>query len=189
MIRFLTAGESHGPQLTAILEGIPAGLDLSQADIDTALARRQVGYGSGGRMQIEKDHVRITSGVMNGKTTGAPIALIVENRDFKNWKERDITPITTPRPGHADLTGAVKYGYRAHPTPPLSHPPAPVGRAGGVPPRAAHLPAVPAAHHQRGGLLRHARHLRDPAPRGIAAVGPVAPGVARGGGGGVRAIS
>lgn len=112
MLRFLTAGESHGPMLTAILEGLPAGLPLSQADIDTDLARRQKGYGSGGRMQIERDHVRITSGVMNGQTTGGPIALIVENRDFKNWKDRDITPITTPRPGHADLTGAVKYGYR-----------------------------------------------------------------------------
>ena len=112
MIRFLTAGESHGPQLTAILDGIPAGLELKQEDIDNALYRRQVGYGSGGRMQIEKDHVRITSGVMNGKTTGSPITLVVENRDFKNWKEKDITPITTPRPGHADLTGAVKYGYR-----------------------------------------------------------------------------
>lgn len=112
MIRFFTAGESHGPMLTAILEGIPAGLPLSAADIDVELARRQKGYGSGGRMSIEKDHVRITSGLMNGRTTGGPIALLVENRDWKNWKERDITPMTTPRPGHADLTGAVKYGYR-----------------------------------------------------------------------------
>lgn len=111
-IRFFTAGESHGPELTAILEGMPAGLPLSLDDIDTDLARRQRGYGSGGRMQIEKDKIRITSGVMNGMTTGAPIALTVENRDFKNWKEKDIVPITTPRPGHADLTGAVKYGYR-----------------------------------------------------------------------------
>ena len=111
-IRFFTAGESHGPGLTAILEGMPAGLPLSVEDINIDLRRRQKGYGSGGRMQIEKDKIRITSGVMNGVTTGAPIALSVENRDFKNWKERDITPITTPRPGHADLTGAVKYGYR-----------------------------------------------------------------------------
>jgi chorismate synthase len=111
-IRFFTAGESHGPMLTAILEGMPAGLDLSAADINTDLARRQKGYGSGGRMSIEKDGVRITSGVMNGKTTGAPIAMILENRDFKNWREKDIPPIPTPRPGHADLTGAVKYGYR-----------------------------------------------------------------------------
>ena len=111
-IRFFTAGESHGPGLTAILEGMPAGLPLSLEDINQDLRRRQKGYGSGGRMQIEKDKIVITSGVMNGLTTGAPIALHVDNRDFKSWKERDITPITTPRPGHADLTGAVKYGYR-----------------------------------------------------------------------------
>ncbi len=112
MIRFLTAGESHGPRLTAILEGMPAGLSLTPDDINAELYRRQQGYGSGGRMQIERDTVHITAGLMNGKTTGGPIALTVENRDFKNWKERDITPMTTPRPGHADLTGAVKYGYR-----------------------------------------------------------------------------
>jgi len=112
MLRFLTAGESHGPQLTAIIDGIPAGLPLTQADIDTELERRQIGYGSGGRMQIERDQVRITAGVMNGLTTGAPISLTVDNRDFKNWKEKEIAPITTPRPGHADLTGALKYGYR-----------------------------------------------------------------------------
>ena len=111
-IRFFTAGESHGPGLTAILEGMPAGLPLTAEDINIDLRRRQKGYGSGGRMQIEKDGIVITSGVMNGMTTGAPIALHVQNRDFKSWKERDITPITTPRPGHADLTGAVKYGYR-----------------------------------------------------------------------------
>jgi len=112
MIRFFTAGESHGPQLTAILEGMPAGVLISADDINKELARRQKGYGSGGRMQIEKDGVRITAGVMNGVTTGGPIALTVDNRDFKNWKERQIEPMTTPRPGHADLTGAVKYGYR-----------------------------------------------------------------------------
>jgi chorismate synthase len=112
MIRFLTAGESHGPMLTAILEGMPAGLPLDMDELNLQLSRRQQGYGSGGRMQIEKDAVRITSGVMNGLTTGAPISLLVENRDFKNWKEKDIEPITTPRPGHADLTGAIKYGYR-----------------------------------------------------------------------------
>ncbi|WP_228845241.1 chorismate synthase [Phototrophicus methaneseepsis] len=111
-IRFFTAGESHGPMLTAILEGMPAGLPFDMEDIDRDLSRRQQGYGSGGRMQIEKDKVRVTGGVMNGMTTGSPISLIVENRDFKNWRERDITPITTPRPGHADLTGAIKYGYR-----------------------------------------------------------------------------
>jgi chorismate synthase len=111
-IRFFTAGESHGPMLTAILEGIPAGLSLTQADIADDLARRQKGYGSGGRMSIEKDAAQITSGVMGGKTIGAPIALILENRDYKNWKEKDIPAITTPRPGHADLTGAIKYNYR-----------------------------------------------------------------------------
>ncbi len=111
MIRFLTAGESHGPMLTGILEGMPAGLALKGEDINLELARRQQGYGSGGRMSIERDEVHITSGVANGLTTGAPIALLVENRDYKNWKEKDITPMTTPRPGHADLTGAIKYGY------------------------------------------------------------------------------
>jgi chorismate synthase len=112
MIRILTAGESHGPQLTAILEGMPAGLPLTVDDINGELARRQQGYGAGGRMSIERDQVQITAGVMNGKTTGAPIALTVFNRDWRNWQEKDIQPITTPRPGHADLTGAIKYGYR-----------------------------------------------------------------------------
>jgi chorismate synthase len=112
MIRFLTAGESHGPRLTAIMDGLPAGLPLGPEDINRELARRQEGYGSGGRMNIERDEVQITSGVAAGLTTGAPIAMTVENRDFKNWREKDIAPMTTPRPGHADLTGAVKYGYR-----------------------------------------------------------------------------
>ncbi len=111
-IRFFTAGESHGPGLTAILEGLPAGLPLTAEDINRDLRRRQKGYGSGGRMQIERDGIIMTAGVMNGMTTGAPIALQVQNRDFRSWKDRDIAPITTPRPGHADLTGAVKYGYR-----------------------------------------------------------------------------
>lgn len=112
MLRFLTAGESHGPALTAILEGMPAGLPLSAADLALDLARRQTSYGAGGRMKIEQDAARILSGVMAGQTTGAPIALWIENRDFAKWRERDIPPMTTPRPGHADLTGAVKYGYR-----------------------------------------------------------------------------
>ena len=112
MIRFLTAGESHGPSLTAILEGMPAGLPLSSGAIDAELARRQQGYGSGGRMKIERDHARITAGVMAGKTTGGPIAFVVENLDHAKWRDRDIAPMTIPRPGHADLTGAVKYGYR-----------------------------------------------------------------------------
>jgi chorismate synthase len=112
MLRYLTAGESHGPELTAILEGMPAGLPLTEDDIALDLARRQVGYGRGGRMSIEQDRARITGGVMNGLTTGGPISMIVANRDWKNWREKDIDPFTVPRPGHADLTGAVKYGYR-----------------------------------------------------------------------------
>ncbi|MFZ5880717.1 MAG: chorismate synthase, partial [Chloroflexota bacterium] len=105
-------GESHGPALTAILDGIPAGLPLDTSIIDLELARRQKGYGSGGRMKIEKDTVQILSGVMAGETTGAPIALLVVNDDHVKWKGRAVEPLTTPRPGHADLTGAVKYGYR-----------------------------------------------------------------------------
>ena len=111
MLRFLTAGESHGPQLTAVLEGMPAGLVLDVGEINQQMARRQKGYGSGGRMKIEKDAVQITAGVMNGRTTGGPIAVNLLNLDYVKWKGRDITPITTPRPGHADLTGAIKYGY------------------------------------------------------------------------------
>lgn len=111
MLRFLTAGESHGPQLTTIIEGMPAGLPLEAAHLLEDMRRRQKGYGRGGRMQIEKDAARITSGVMNGLTTGGPIALTIANRDWRNWKEKDIDPFTVPRPGHADLTAAVKYGY------------------------------------------------------------------------------
>ncbi len=111
-LRFLTAGESHGPGLTAILEGIPAGLLLDRAELDRQMARRQVGYGSGGRMKIEQDAVRLSSGYVNGCTTGAPIALHIANLDYAKWRDRPISPMTTPRPGHADLTGAVKYGYR-----------------------------------------------------------------------------
>lgn len=125
-MRFLTAGESHGPQLTTIIEGVPAHLSLEKQDIDTDLARRQKGHGRGRRMQIEKDQVKITSGVRHGKTTGAPITLIVENDDWKHWTEiMGIEPldealteeeikrkITRPRPGHADLVGAIKYNHR-----------------------------------------------------------------------------
>ena len=112
MLRFLTAGESHGPSLTAILDGMPAGLALTADIIDKELARRQKGYGSGGRMKIEKDTVQILGGVMAGETTGAPIALLVQNDDHVKWKGKAIEPLTAPRPGHADLTGAVKYGYK-----------------------------------------------------------------------------
>lgn len=110
-MRFLTAGESHGPSLTAILEGMPAGLSIDRDKLNLHLARRQKGYGSGGRMRIEKDAVHITGGVMNGKTTGGPISLIIPNIDYRNWYDRDIPPMTVPRPGHADLTGAIKYSY------------------------------------------------------------------------------
>ena len=119
MIRYLTAGESHGPQLTAIVEGVPSGLLLTKGDINTDLARRQCGYGRGGRMKIEKDTVEILSGVRWGKTIGSPLTLMVKNRDWPNWKEKmspyehhrdDTIRITRSRPGHADLAGAMKYG-------------------------------------------------------------------------------
>ena len=112
MLRFFTAGESHGPSLIAILEGMPAGLSITPDVIDKELERRQKGYGAGGRMKIEKDTVQILGGVMAGETTGAPIALLVQNADHVKWKGKAIEPITAPRPGHADLTGAVKYGYK-----------------------------------------------------------------------------
>jgi chorismate synthase len=112
MLRFLTAGESHGPSLTVILDGMPAGLSITLEIINKELARRQKGYGSGGRMKIEKDTVQILGGVMAGETTGAPIALLVHNDDHSKWKGKAIEPMTSPRPGHADLTGAVKYGFR-----------------------------------------------------------------------------
>ena len=112
MLRFLTAGESHGAAVTAILEGVPAGLPLSAEDIDRDLARRQRGFGSGGRMKIEKDRVQILGGVMHRETIGAPVCLQVINLDHVKWQNKAVPPLTTPRPGHADLTGAIKYGYR-----------------------------------------------------------------------------
>jgi chorismate synthase len=111
-LRFLTAGESHGPALTAILEGLPAGLPLTTQVIDTELERRQRGYGAGPRMKIESDKVRILGGLMEGMTIGSPLAMLIENRDHAKWSGRSIDPFTMPRPGHADLTGAIKYGYR-----------------------------------------------------------------------------
>jgi chorismate synthase len=111
-LRFLTAGESHGPALVAILEGLPAGLPLDVEIINRELARRQQGYGAGPRMKIEQDTAVILGGVMAGETTGAPLALQIENRDHARWKGQPIPAMTAPRPGHADLTGAVKYGYR-----------------------------------------------------------------------------
>jgi len=110
MLRFLTAGESHGPEVTVILEGIPAGLALSSDDLAPDLARRQAGYGAGPRMRIEHDIGRITGGVMAGNTTGAPIAITVQNLDHEKWKGKPIEAMTIPRPGHADLTGWLKYG-------------------------------------------------------------------------------
>jgi chorismate synthase len=111
-LRFLTAGESHGPGLAAILEGIPAGLKLRTADIDADLERRQHGYGAGPRMKLEQDRVEIRSGVMEGMTTGAPLSLLIANRDHERWRGRAVDSFTIPRPGHADLSGAIKYGYR-----------------------------------------------------------------------------
>ena len=122
-MRYLTAGESHGPQLTTIIEGLPAGMPLLQEDINEQLARRQKGHGRGRRMQIEKDTVNITSGVRHGITLGSPVALVVENNDWKHWtkimgsepfegdEEEIKRKITRPRPGHADLNGAIKYGH------------------------------------------------------------------------------
>lgn len=125
LMRYVTAGESHGPQLTTILDGIPAQLELLQEDINYNLARRQKGYGRGRRMQIEKDTVQILSGVRHGKTLGSPITLVVQNDDYKHWTkimganpiseeeyEEMKRTITRPRPGHADLVGAIKYGHR-----------------------------------------------------------------------------
>jgi chorismate synthase len=112
MLRFLTAGESHGPELTLILEGLPAGLRLNLDGVNRELARRQVGYGSGGRMKIERDMLRLTAGVMNGRTTGGPVAIGINNLDYARWRDRLIPPMTIPRPGHADLTGALKYRHR-----------------------------------------------------------------------------
>lgn len=110
-LRYLTAGESHGPALTAIIEGMPAGLPVSEDLILVDLARRQTGKGSGDRMAIEKDRAQILAGVMEGVTTGSPIALQIANADHANWKGKAVPAYTTPRPGHADLAAAVKYGY------------------------------------------------------------------------------
>ena len=126
MLRFLTAGESHGPALVVIVEGVPAGLALDAQLIDRDLRRRQLGFGRGQRMQIESDSVEILSGVRGGETLGSPVGLLIANRDWKNWqrtmyvgREADPeatgarrSPVTRPRPGHADLSGGVKYDRR-----------------------------------------------------------------------------
>jgi chorismate synthase len=118
-LRFTTAGESHGPGLVAVVEGLPAGLELDREAIDRDMARRQLGHGRGGRMKIEKDRAEVTAGVRHGRTLGSPVALRVDNRDFANWEERmnpwpvngDVDEVHLPRPGHADLAGIQKFGF------------------------------------------------------------------------------
>ncbi|MDD4334630.1 MAG: chorismate synthase [Desulfotomaculaceae bacterium] len=121
MLRYLTAGESHGPALVAVIEGLPAGLPLTAAYINKQLARRQGGYGRGARMKIEADAVRFLSGVRGGLTLGSPVTLLIENKDWANWSQVmspeqgaqiDEQVVTRPRPGHADLAGVLKYGHR-----------------------------------------------------------------------------
>ena len=119
MIRYLTAGESHGKALVGIIEGVPSGLSISEEYINQKLSRRQKGFGRGGRMRIETDQVKILSGVRFGKTLGSPISLMIENRDWENWKDKmsisdlkkEIEKINIPRPGHADLSGMIKYKF------------------------------------------------------------------------------
>ena len=111
MIRIATAGESHGPQLTVILEGLPSGLPLDEDIIRADLARRQIALGAGGRMTIETDRASIVGGVLAGKTTGAPVAMTIANANHAVWKGEAVPAYTTPRPGHADFAAAVKYGY------------------------------------------------------------------------------
>ncbi len=120
MLRFLTAGESHGQLLIGVIDGIPSGLGLTAQDINPDLARRQIGYGRGGRMRIEKDTAEITCGVRWGKTLGSPLGLLIRNQDWVNWTDRMspdpamsdcIPPETKPRPGHADLCGIIKYAH------------------------------------------------------------------------------
>jgi chorismate synthase len=116
---FTTAGESHGPGLIAVVEGLPAGLELKPSDLDDDLARRQLGHGRGGRMKIEKDRAHVTSGLRHGRTLGSPVALRIENRDYANWEDRmnpwpveaEVAEVHLPRPGHADLAGVQKYGF------------------------------------------------------------------------------
>jgi chorismate synthase len=118
-LRFTTAGESHGPGLTAVVEGLPAGLALSPEDIDRDLARRQLGHGRGGRMKIESDRAQVTAGLRHGRTLGSPVALWIVNRDYANWEERmnpwpvdaEVEEVHLPRPGHADLAGVQKFGF------------------------------------------------------------------------------
>ena len=118
-LRMITAGESHGPGLTCVLEGLPAGLELERDAMNRDMARRQLGHGRGGRMKIERDSAEVTAGVRHGRTLGGPVALQVANRDYANWAERmspwpveaDVPEVHLPRPGHADLAGAWKFGF------------------------------------------------------------------------------
>src|SRR5918994_3939625 len=117
--RFTTAGESHGPGLVAVVESLPAGLELDRERLDREMARRQLGHGRGGRMKIERDSVEIRAGVRHGRTLGSPVAVLVANRDYANWEERmnpwpvdaEVEESHLPRPGHADLAGLHKYGF------------------------------------------------------------------------------
>ncbi|HEX7628773.1 MAG TPA: chorismate synthase, partial [Candidatus Methylomirabilis sp.] len=123
-MRYLTAGESHGPALLAILEGMPSNVPVGATDINRDLARRMGGYGRGGRMKIEKDEVRILGGVRYGLSLGSPISLLIQNRDWENWKgamapeapevgrDPERPAVTRPRPGHADLAGGLKYDHQ-----------------------------------------------------------------------------
>ncbi len=111
-LRFMTAGESHGPGVMVVLEGLPAGLPLDEEIIDRDLIRRQRGFGAGARMKIEKDRCQILGGVMDGQTIGAPLACLIENRDHAKWQGRAVDARTVPRPGHVDYAAALKYGYR-----------------------------------------------------------------------------
>jgi chorismate synthase len=112
MLRFLDAGESHGKCLVGIIEGLPAGLSLSEEKINLNLTRRQGGYGRGERMKIEQDQVEILSGLVEGKTIGSPLGLMIKNKDWENWQEKEYPPLTISRPGHADFAGAIKYGFK-----------------------------------------------------------------------------
>jgi len=112
MLRFLDAGESHGKCLIGIIEGFPAGLSLNEEKINLNLKRRQGGYGRGERMKIELDQVEILSGLVEGKTIGSPLGLMIKNKDWENWQEKEYPSLTIPRPGHADFAGAIKYGFK-----------------------------------------------------------------------------
>ena len=124
MLRWLTAGESHGPELVAVLEGLPAGIEITTAEVQDALARRRLGYGRGARMKFEQDEVSLSGGVRHGLTMGGPVAITVANTEWPKWQEvMSADPVTTeisgaraealtrPRPGHADFTGMQKYGF------------------------------------------------------------------------------